>query len=454
MDSGIVPNEWKLANITPIYKSGGKLLPTNYRGISLTSVLCKFAERIIASHIRDHLVVNSLISKTQHGFYPKRSTVSNLIEYMDILSNALNSGFSVDTIYLDFEKAFDRVPHKRLLIKLESMGICGNLLNWSRSFLSNRKQRVVMGNYVSLWKVIGSGVPQGSVLGPLFFIIYINDLFKLLVTLSETYADDTKLISVNTSDVQPLILQNDLNIIYNWSQVWLLFLNIKKCEVMYFGSKNQLESKNIYKINEVPIVETKLVKDLGIYISPDLNWDEQVIRVCAKSTAIAKKIYKCFQYKSNDIIKKLYVSTIRPKLEYANTVWKPTSVKHTKMIEMVQKRCTKLGMLSDLSYNNRLSLLNLTKLNIRRVRGELIQVFKIIRGIDQINLVQSPLSHNINTRGVLKINTEFCSHNARSNFLINRVSKIWNSLPGAVKLAKSVNEFKNLLDEIGLEHYI
>jgi hypothetical protein len=217
MDSGVVPTEWKLANITPIYKSGGKLLPTNYRGISLTSVLCKFAERIINSHILHHLVTNCLMSKTQHGFYPKRSTVTNLIEYMDILSNALNSGFSVDTIYLDFEKAVDRVPHKRLLIKLESMGISGNLLNWSRSFLFNRKQRVVMGDQVSLWKVIGSGVPQGSVLGPLFFIIYINDLFKLLVTLSETYADDTKLISANESDIQQSILQNDLNIAYYWS---------------------------------------------------------------------------------------------------------------------------------------------------------------------------------------------------------------------------------------------
>ena len=124
------------------------------------------------------------------------------------------------------------------------------------------------------------------------------------------------------------------------------------------------------------------------------------------------------------------------------------------MIEMVQKRCTKLGSLSNLSYNNRLSTLNLTKLDLRRVRGELIQVFKYLCGFDHVNLVHSPLSHNTNTRGVLKINTEFCNHNSRSNFLFNRVAKIWNSLPGAVKLAKTVNEFKNLLDGIGLDHYI
>jgi hypothetical protein len=126
------------------------------------------------------------------------------------------------------------------------------------------------------------------------------------------------------------------------------------------------------------------------------------------------------------------------------------------MIEKVQKSCTKLGMLSDLNYANRLSSLNLPKLDVRRVRGDLIHVFKILRDFffDHINLVHSPLSHNINTRSVFKINTEFCSHNSRSNFLINCVSKIWNALPSNVKLSKSINEFKNLLDEIGLEHFI
>ena len=144
---------------------------------------------------------------------------------------------------------------------------------------------------------------------------------------------------------------------------------------MHFGNKEQLKSKVIYTLNNIPIVETFLVKDLGIYISPELNWDEQVTRVCAKSTAIAKKIFKCFQHKSVEIIKKLYTSSVRPILEYANSVWTPTTVKHVKMLERVQKRCTKLGDLSELSYNNRLSALNLLILSDRRLRGDHIQVF-------------------------------------------------------------------------------
>ena len=190
------------------------------------------------------------------------------------------------------------------------------------------------------------------------------------------------------------------------------------------------------------IRETFLVKYLGVYISPDLDWEDQVIKVCSKSTMTAKKLK----------LKKLYVSTIRPKLEYANTVWKPTSIKHTKMLESVQKRCTKFGSLSSLSYENRLSSLNLTTLNLRRIRGDLIQVFKILDGFNKINLVKSPLSYNTNTRGVLKLTTEFCSHSFRSSFLFTAI--IWNAWPNPVKLAKLINEFRNLLDGSGLAHYI
>jgi hypothetical protein len=211
MDSGTVPSDWKLANITPIFKS----------------------DRIISTQIIEHLIKYSIISVRQHGFYPKRNTVTNSIEYLDTLTTALNNNLSVDTIYLDFEKAFDRVPHKRLVKKLESIGICGSKLLWSKSFLSNRKQRLVMGDHVSLWKIIGSGVSQGSVLGP-FFIIFINDLPKRFSTPSLTHTDDTKLISINNSLNQSMILQNNLNFIHDWSQIWLLYLNVKKCEVMHY----------------------------------------------------------------------------------------------------------------------------------------------------------------------------------------------------------------------------
>jgi hypothetical protein len=241
-----VPDAWKVANITPLFKSGNKLLPTNYRGISLTSVLSKFIERIIVDHVMAYLLKFNLISKEQHGFMPKLSTATNLLEYIDIVSNAINKGSGVDVIYLDFAKAFDRVPHQRMILKLKSLGINGSLLKWCESFLHNRKQRVVMGAHTGEWKDILSGVPQGSVLGPLFFVIYINDLIESLTISSKVYADDSKLISINNNNdnSQQLLMQENLDIIYAWTIIWLLFLNEIKCKVLYLGNSKQLENKH------------------------------------------------------------------------------------------------------------------------------------------------------------------------------------------------------------------
>jgi len=212
-----VPESWKLANITPVHKSGSKLSTNNYRGISLTSVLCKLLERIIGSHIWNYLSVNEILSPHQHGFVPNRSTSTNLLETMDIITGALNNGLGVDVIYLDFMKAFDRVAHARLVTKLKGIGINGSLLSWCVSFLANRKQRVIMGDNVGDWMSIESGVPQGSVLGPLFFIIYINDLIKSITIPIKVYADDTKLILVYNDSSECIDLQNTLDIIHMWT---------------------------------------------------------------------------------------------------------------------------------------------------------------------------------------------------------------------------------------------
>jgi hypothetical protein len=357
-------------------------------------------------------------------------------------------------VYLDFAKAFDRVPHKRLIAKLKSLGISGNLLRWCESFLCNRTQRVVMGEFIGDWKNIGSGVPQGSVLGPLFFIIYINDLLMSLTIPNCTYADDTKLISINDSPTQSIILQQNLDIVFSWTEIWLLFLNINKCKILHFGNPKQLSEKSIFHINQVTIAESFEEKDLGVIITPDLNWDKQIVKVCSQATLISKKLHRCFKNKSIDIIKKLYTSLIRPKLEYANVIWYPQTIKHSKMLENIQKRWTRIGDLSHLKYSDRLKQLGLTTLAVRRIRGDLIQIFKYFKGIDQFILLKSPVSHNIRTRGhCYKLAFEHCNHSSRSNFLFNRVNQIWNSLPPALLLACSVNEFKNRLDEINLDHY-
>jgi hypothetical protein len=165
VSEGVVPNKWKIANVTPIFKKGSRIEAANYRPVSLTSVVCRLLEGIIRDKFMEFLIKNNLIAEEQHGFVRKKGCVTNLLETLDYVSSMLAEGLSIDIIFLDFLKAFDMVAHLRLLLKLEAYGVHGSLLEWFKSFLFNRRQRVVLGEWVSEWSEVTSGVPQGLVLG-------------------------------------------------------------------------------------------------------------------------------------------------------------------------------------------------------------------------------------------------------------------------------------------------
>ena len=186
-----VPRAWLEANVTPIYKKGAHIDPNNYRPISLTSIICKLQEKIIKNEQIEHLRNNNLLCDEQHGFVPNRSCTTNLLESLDMATYLISKKLHVNMVFLDFAKAFDKVHHPSLLVKLEKYGIADNILNWIKAFLTNRRQRVVLGDTISDWTPIVSGVLRGSVLGPTLFAIYINDLLETILTTCKILTNDT-----------------------------------------------------------------------------------------------------------------------------------------------------------------------------------------------------------------------------------------------------------------------
>ena len=213
-----VPKEWGEANVTPIFKKGSKLFAANYRPVSLTSSVCKLLESIVRDNIMKYLQLKKLVTPSQHGFVPNKSCLTNLLETLDIITDAINKGDSVDLVLLDFAKAFDKVSHVKLIRKLESYGINSVLVRWIKSFLANRKQRVVIGDSSSNWEDVTSSVPQGSVLGPLFFTIFINDLPDKAKNQCKLYADDCKLIGIIKKDEDVQVIQKDIDELQLWAK--------------------------------------------------------------------------------------------------------------------------------------------------------------------------------------------------------------------------------------------
>ncbi|XP_065658559.1 uncharacterized protein LOC136083080 [Hydra vulgaris] len=380
-----LPVQFKSANVTPLFKKGDKTLPSNYRPVSLTSIPCKIME------------------------------------------------------------TFDTVPHKRLLAKLKAYSFDGLILKWIKAFLENRRQRVVQGEIISDWVNIFSGVPQGSVIAALLFALYINDLPKKLHNVTKLYADETKVLSQLSSEQCATNLQNDLDIVYKWSQTWLLLFNIPKCVVMHYGYNNK---KYLYNLNSIQLKESDTERDLGVLFNANLKWKNQVMNASNKANqmlACIKKSFVCFDYK---LLRLLYVTFIRPLLEFAVPVWSPYYKSDCDYIEKIQHKATKLvSSIRNLSYTKRLEKLNLTTLVERRQRGDPIQMYKIMNNIDILEKCNRFPIVNNHTRGhCFKYFKEMTKHKHRENFFFNRVANVWNSLPEEVVKSPSVNSFKAAID--------
>ena len=448
---GKLPEEWKTANITAIHKKGNKKLASNYRPVSLTSLVCKKMEEIIRDIVMDFAKRTHTLSKKQFGFIGGRSTVLQLLKVMDEWTRILDEGGEIDVIFMDFMKAFDKVPHRRLEEKLRSYGIDGQLLNWIKDFLNGRKQRVV----VNEWKDVVSGVPQGSVIGPLLFVLYINDLPDVVEAEVYLFADDTKIfckILENGSSS----LQEYLNRLQKWSDTWLLKFHPDKCKVMKIHRGNKANNRKYYmkKVNsnteDKELEQVSKEKDLGIITDEQLTFEEHIQTKVNKATKVMGLIRRSFMTLDTEMFRKLFTALVRPHLEYGQAVWSPLRKKDIVSIENVLRRASKqIPELKKLEYPERLKKLNLPTMAFRRHRGDMIELYKIMNDHYDAEVSPHPTRREGITRGhSLKIFKERARTRLRQNHLLIRAVDAWNHLPENVVAAPSLDSFKNRLDKV------
>jgi len=411
-------------------------------------------ESIIHDSMSTFLLTNNLISDHQHGFLKNRSTISNLLSSLRIWLSSLNSGKSTDVIYVDFAKAFDSVSHPKLLHKLASYGIRGRLLSWISAWLSGRTQTVKLGAFFSLPKSVLSGILQGSVLGPLLFLLFINDLVDFLPPDSHPtlFADDLKLftdtipIPVNNlpTSVSSQFLQDSLNMLYAWSQLWQLPISIPKCSILSISnSKTPLPRSYFIGAHQLPQVTS--CSDLGVIIDDKLSFSYHILSTVKKAYRKSALISRCFHSKNVTNLKRAFCSYVRPILEYASQIWSPHSLKDTALLEKVQRRFTKsIPALHLLPYSTRLTNLNLQSLALRRTNIDLCTVYRILHR--QISL-DSTLFFTLRTNSVTRGHSlALCKPSVRldtSKFAFHaRVVDPWNALPAETVNAISISSFK------------
>ena len=382
--SSKIPESMKMGLIIPVFKSGDRCEARNYRPVTLTSHLIKVVERVIVEKLVAFLEENNLFNERQHGFRSNRSCLSQLMDHYQHILNILEEGGTAEVIYLDFAKAFDKVDHGILVRKMMAMGVGGVIVRWIQEFLEGRKQAVRVRDNISLPADVVSGVPQGTVLGPLLFLIFVADIDKELVyARASSFADDTRVVlSVSCSDDQ-LKLQQDLETIYQWTETNNMMFNSTKFQRLQYSAIRDEDNNAVYfSPGNEPIETTPNVKDLGVLMSATCSFDAHINERCAKGSQMCGWIYRTFTTRNTECMMVLFRALVLPVMEYCCQLWCPRLQRQIKAVDNVQRHFTaQLPIIAELPYWKRLKHLRIYSLERRRERYLIIYVWKIIQGL-------------------------------------------------------------------------
>ena len=453
---GHVPSDWLKAVIVPVFKKGvaGKLC--NYRPISLTCVPSKILERVLVQAIYAHLCNNSILHPSQHGFCKRRSTTTNLLDCFNDWTMTILSKEQHVVVYVDFSKAFDVVSHPKLFARLHSYGIRDTLLNWLVKFFTGRSHCTKIGTAMSDFAVLLSGVVQGSGIGPLMFLTYINELVFILEKHNikvKLFADDVKMYIKIVNDVDMQQLQLAINALTNWAHEWQLGISVDKCCVLNIGT--EVIAPCLY-LNNCKLSVLSQTRDLGITVCNSLSPTAHVMDIVSKAHRRAALILRAFTSQNIELLMRAYVVYVRPLLEHNTVIWSPYTVNDIEAIEQVQRRFTKrLRGYGNYSYPERLRHLKLHSLEVRRLVIDLVWCYKIVFNVvDNCMEEFFSFSNCTSTRGhSYKLYKRQFSTSTRAHFFSERVINIWNALPADVIDFSSVKKFRYSVSKVDFSSF-
>ena len=455
LDTAEVPADSKISYITPIHKGGSRHIAKNYRPVALTSHLVKIFEKVIRNSLVNFIETHNLMNPNQHGFRAGHSCLSQLLQHQDRITQLLEEGCNVDVVYLDFSKAFDKLDINITLQKLYNMGITGSLFRWIKAFLSDRRQCVLVDGVKSEMVSVRSGVPQGSVIGPLLFLILLNDIdVETSFAHVSSFADDTRVFSGIRSIHDVTYLQRDLDTIFEWAEANNATFNSEKFECLRYGPDETLKQNTSYlSSNRTPIQCSQHVRDLGVTVSHDATFIEQINNTIAAANIKCGWILRTFKTRDKLPLITLWKSLVAPVLDYCCQLWSPSTPGLIQRLEGVQSSFfRKIVGMAALDYWEQLKALKMSSLQRRRERYICIYVWKVLEGLVPNFGLQS--NHNIRRgRSCIMpaiVRAGFQRYQTiRSNSMGIMGSRLFNHLPSTIRDMSgcSVDTFKRRLDE-------
>ena len=451
LQTGALPKDWREANISPIYKKGDRNLAQNYRPVSLTSVSCKILEHIIVKHMLNHFDKHNILTKFQHGFRRGLSCETQLLETTSDLLKSLDAGERVDVAILDFSKAFDTVPHRRLMTKLNHFGVKGNVHSWIRQFLQNIPQKVVVDGESSGEVRVASGVPQGTVLGPLLFLCHINDLPVHVNSHIRLFADDCLLYRTINCHEDHLILQRDLHALTVWTKTWGMSFNANKCYILPVN-KSPIVQPFFYQLDNTILRYVQSYPYLGVTLQHDLKYGEHVNKIACKAGKVLGLCQRNLKHCPQKLKELAYFSLVRSMLDNCASIWDPYLAADIRKLETIQRRAARFVTRDyhrTSSVAGLLSRLEWPTLEERRRRARLVLLFKIKNQLVGINADQHLIPADQRTRGGKSNYKHILTKSAQQqNSFFPRTIRDWNCLPKHLRDNTKLDSFKSNLNSM------